>query len=426
MRKLLRANFTRLIKNKLFWILMALEFVMGAGLPVLHYLDNQNANGEWTLDACIFSYAMFVPILLSALAALFIGSEYSDGTMRNKLIVGHRRSNIYMADLIVSKDFIESHSDLLSYTYPEDNDYSGAVVAYIMFKGKGPIEPKLHQLLEETGYTCDSMGGDWEEDNYVKADVSPAYQGSGVSGNLFMVIAVAIGVLLIMMTGYLIIYNIFQISVIQDIQSYGQLKTLGATGKQIRQLINRQAFRLSCIGIPIGLFVGFFMGRSLVPFLMNGTEYAADAGVRVSVNPLIFIASAIFALVTVYVSIRKPANIAGSISPVEALRYTECSMPVYGSKKKTKKSLHGAQIYRMSWANLWRHRKSTVLVIVSMTLSLLLFHTVFTLSSGFDIDKYVGRFLNKDFIISSADYFQYRFEQSDNELSESFIEAMKL
>lgn len=100
MRKLLRANFTRLIKNKLFWILMALEFVMGAGLPVLHYLDNQNANGEWTLDACIFSYAMFVPILLSALAALFIGSEYSDGTMRNKLIVGHKRSNIYMADLI--------------------------------------------------------------------------------------------------------------------------------------------------------------------------------------------------------------------------------------------------------------------------------------------------------------------------------------
>ena len=327
--------------------------------------------------------------------------------------------------LIVSKDFIESHSDLLSYTYPEDNDYSGAVVAYIMFKGKGAIEPKLHQLLEETGYTCDSMGGDREEDNYVKADVSPAYEGSGVSGNLFMVIAVAIGVLLIMMTGYLIIYNIFQISVIQDIQSYGQLKTLGTTGKQIRQLINRQAFRLSCIGIPIGLLVGFFMGRSLVPFLMNGTEYVADAGVRVSVNPLIFIASAIFALVTVYVSIRKPANIAGSISPVEALRYTECSMPVYGSKKKTKKSLHDAQIYRMSWANLWRNRKSTVLVIVSMTLSLLLFHTVFTLSSGFDIDKYVGRFLNKDFIISSADYFQYRFEQSDNELSESFIEAVK-
>lgn len=327
--------------------------------------------------------------------------------------------------LIVSKDFIDSHSDLLSYTYPEDNDYSGAVVAYIMFKGKGAIEPKLHQLLAETGYTCDSMGGDREEDNYVKADVSPAYQGGGVSGNPFMVIAVAIGVLLIMMTGYLIIYNIFQISVIQDIQSYGQLKTLGTTGRQIRQLINKQALRLSCVGIPIGLLAGFFMGRSLVPFLMNGTEYAADAGVRVSVNPLIFIASAIFALVTVYVSIRKPANIAGSISPVEALRYTEFSMPVYGNKKKTKKSLHGAQIYRMSWANLWRNRKSTVLVIVSMSLSLLLFHTVFTLSSGFDIDKYVGRFLNKDFIISSADYFQYRFEQSDNELSESFIEAVK-
>lgn len=46
-------------------------------------------------------FAFFVPILLSLMTALFVGCEYSDGTMRNKLIVGHRRSNIYLANLIV-------------------------------------------------------------------------------------------------------------------------------------------------------------------------------------------------------------------------------------------------------------------------------------------------------------------------------------
>ena len=59
------------------------------------------------------------------------------------------------------------------------------------------------------------------------------------------------------------------------------------------------------------------------------------------------------------------------------------------------------------------------------TSSLVLFNTVFTLSSGFDIDKYVSKFLNKDFIISSADYFQYRFDRSDAELSQTFIQAVQ-
>ena len=79
----------------------------------------------------------------------------------------------------------------------------------------------------------------------------------------------------------------------------------------------------------------------------------------------------------------------------------------------------------MALANLGRNKKRTILVIVSMTLSLVLFNTVFTLSSGFDIDKYVSKFLNKDFIISSADYFQYRFDRSDAELSQTFIQAIQ-
>ena len=318
------------------------------------------------------------------------------------------------------------NSDLLAYTYPVDNDYSGVVVAYIMFKGNGAIEPKLNQLLSEAGYTCDTMGGIRGDENYINAGVNPAYQGSSLLENPSMLVSGIVGVLLIMMTGYLIIYNIFQISVIQDIQSYGQLKTLGTTRRQIKKLISKQVIRLSCIGIPIGLLIGFFIGRSLVPFLMNGTAYTAAAGIKVSVNPLIFIGSAIFAWITVYISVRKPAKIAGTVSPVEAIRYTENDTSAFKGKKAiTKKSTHGAQIYRMALANLGRNKKRTILVIVSMTLSLVLFNTVFTLSSGFDIDKYVSKFLNKDFIISSADYFQYRFDRSDAELSQTFIHAVQ-
>ncbi len=328
--------------------------------------------------------------------------------------------------LIVSEAFVEAHSDILTYTYPVDNDYSGVVSAYVMFKGRGDIEARLHQLLSENGYTCDTMGGSNQDSNYVIARVSPAYQSGVLTDNPAMLLSGIVGVALIIVTGYLIIYNIFQLSVIQDIQSYGQLKTLGTTKRQIRRLIGRQALRLSLTGIPIGLLAGFLIGRSLVPFLMNGTSYTADAGIQVTVNPLIFIGSTAFALFTVFVSVRRPAKIAGTVSAIEAIRYTENDTAAFGKRRaKDRRSTHGAKLHFMALANLGRNRKRTVLVIASMTLSLVLFNTVFTLSGGFDIDKYIAKFMDTDFVISNADYFQYQVEKSENDLSGSFIEAVK-
>lgn len=328
--------------------------------------------------------------------------------------------------LIVSKAFVDAHSELLTYTYPEDKDYSGIVAAYVMFRGGGAAGPKLQKLLSETGYTCDIMGGSPSDSNYVIARVSPAYQGGELLGNPALLLSGLAGILLIMVTGYLIIYNIFQISVIQDIQSYGQLKTLGTTSRQIRRLIGRQSLRLSAIGIPIGLLAGFLIGKALMPFLMNGTVYSAEAGVKVSANPFIFLGAAAFAFLTVWLSVRKPAKIAGFVSPIEAVRCTESDVGAFRRKgEASKKSTGGAKIYRMALSNLGRNRKRTLLVILSMTLSLVLFHTVFTLSRGFDIEKYVAKFVNKDFVISTADYFNYKFETSKMELTTSFVEAVR-
>lgn len=328
--------------------------------------------------------------------------------------------------IIVSKAFIDSHSSILQYTYPVDNDYSGVVTAYVMFRGRGDIETKLNNFLSETGYTCDTMGGNPKDENYVIARVSPAYQSTSLLENPMLLISGIVGILLIIITGYLIIYNIFQISVIQDIQTYGQLKTLGTTKSQIKKMINRQAVNLSVIGVPVGLVIGFFLGRALVPFLMNGTIYTAEAGIKVTANPIIFIGSAVFAVFTVLISVRKPAKIAGTVSPIEAIRYTENDASAFsGKKNEYKKSTSGAKIHRMALSNLGRNRKRTLLVIVSMTLSLVLFNTVFTFSSGFDIDKYIAKFVNTDFVISTADYFQFRYENSSNDLTESFVEAVK-
>lgn len=62
--------------------------------------------------------------------------------------------------------------------------------------------------------------------------------------------------LLIVFTGYLIIYNVFQISVTNDIRFYGLLRPSGPPGWQIKALLRQQALLLSCIGIPIGACAG--------------------------------------------------------------------------------------------------------------------------------------------------------------------------
>ena len=100
MSKLHRANFTRMIKYKLFWILIVAELFLGGLFPILHYIDNLDEKAGWAQDHTFLICAILVPMMLSVLTSLFIGSEYSDGTMRNKLIVGHGRNRIYAANLI--------------------------------------------------------------------------------------------------------------------------------------------------------------------------------------------------------------------------------------------------------------------------------------------------------------------------------------
>lgn len=164
-----------------------------------------------------------------------------------------------------------------------------------------------------------------------------------------------------------------------------------------------------------------------MPYLMNGTIYSSADGVSVSINPWIFIGSALFAFFTVCLSIRKPIKIAGTISPIEAIRYTEGDTSAYGNHAKSMNhtTRNGAKIPRMALSNMGRNKKRTTLVVTSMTLSIVLLNTVFTLSGGFDVNKYIAKFVQSDFVISTSDYFNFQFESSEYDLSESLIQSVQ-
>lgn len=319
-----------------------------------------------------------------------------------------------VGQIFASKAYVDAHRDELQNTFYTDNSYTGAISAYIMFNNSFNLEKKLNNLLTDCGFSSD------EGDNYIDSNVNWSYVSTNFGDNSGTIAALGLGLLLIMLTGYLIIYNIFQISVIQDIRFYGLLKTIGTTGKQIKKIIFRQALLLCAPGIPIGLITGFFIGKLLVPLLMSNTSYA-NSSVSVSANPLIFIGAALFSLFTVFISTRKPCKTAGKISPIEAVRYSDND----NSSRKMIKNSSRFSMGSFAVSNLGRNKKRTIITVISLSLCIVLLNTVFILANSIDMDKFLNRFFDTDFLVAHADYFNFEFSGKENEVSEKLIDSIE-
>ncbi len=247
------------------------------------------------------------------------------------------------------------------------------------------IEGKTRELLIRNGYDPDitPYGVNW------------AYGASSVDmTTLFLIVGL---LLLIIISGYLIIYNIFYIRISSDIRSYGLLKTIGTTGRQLKRIVHIQALYICAVSIPVGLLAGYLVGTKLSPVIID--NFAMKAGTHISVNPWIFLGAGIFTLATVWVSCISPCRMAARVSPIEAVRYVESS--AMKIKAKTKKSRKVTAL-SMAWRNIRRTPKKVLLVVISVSLSLIMLNAVYSVIRGFDMDKFVENRIIGDFIVKDA------------------------
>ena len=270
----------------------------------------------------------------------------------------------------------------------DPNQIFGLYMVQVNLYSDQNIEEAMERVLADTGLS--------ELEYSVNLAYSPEMGAVAAQENLPMYL----GMGLVFIAGYLIIYNIFQISVTADVQFYGKLKTLGTTTRQLKKLIYNQANRLCIVGIPVGLILGWLLGTVLVPVLMGSMEGTAV----VSASPMIFIGSALFAWATVLISCLRPARLAGKISPIEALRMSDADS---GSKKKVKRHRGSASLSSMAWDNLWRNKKRTVTVICSLTLGLVLLSGFYAKNAAFDMEKYLADLTIADFTLSDSSSEDY-------------------
>lgn len=213
--------------------------------------------------------------------------------------------------------------------------------AYVHFKNSDQLDEELmtsycREIAEEYQLPMSKMNSKY----FVYA--SKSFDFAPVAG----VIAIAL------IGGCIVIQSIFRISVNDKIQSYGQLRTIGATPKQIKRIVKREGRKLGSIGILIGTVLGVCGGFLLFSKGFNAASYVATV-----------ILTLISSWIMVSVSIRKPVKIAAGISPIEAVRFTSVQKNIRSRKKNIK-----LNPVSMGIANFKRDRKKTISIIASLSL----------------------------------------------------------
>ena len=99
MIRLLDANFKRLSKNKPFYILMIITIIIAILKIIFSYID-MDSERPVHLEEILCFYPFIFSFFIASFTSLFLGCEYTDSVIRNKISIGHKRLNIYLANLI--------------------------------------------------------------------------------------------------------------------------------------------------------------------------------------------------------------------------------------------------------------------------------------------------------------------------------------
>lgn len=130
------------------------------------------------------------------------------------------------------------------------------------------------------------------------------------------------------------------------------------------KIISKQAIKLACLGIVAGLLTIFVLSHFIIPAALR-TLTETNSGITVVQQPIIYLGAAIFSLIMVFLSVRKPIQIAKKVSPVTALHYQS----EIGKSKSQLKSRHFSA-WRMALRNIQRTKKKNILAVLSIFLGI--------------------------------------------------------
>ena len=177
---------------------------------------------------------------------------------------------------------------------------------------------------------------------------------------------------IIMLAGVITIYSIYYVSMNQRIQEFGRLKAIGATKRQIKQIVLREGLCVAAFAIPVGLVIGTLSAKAVMFLFINmfgeESDFVRAMGEIVRNGEVslyywwAYLIAITVTLCTVYISLLLPMHKAAKISEVEAMR-------AQGTGKKVRSSRKGYEyitIGRLTLRNLMDNKKKSAITIISM------------------------------------------------------------
>jgi len=220
---------------------------------------------------------------------------------------------------------------------------------------------------------------------------------------------------IIVVCGVAIVYNNFNIAVMERMEQFGVMRTVGATPKQIRKLVLREAFYMCIIAIPIGLAMGYLGLYSILEVLrkISNVDYTI---IHVKFYPLSLLTCIFLITITVLLSVWSPARRAGKVSPIDAVKTTT---EIKNERIKRRKSKVFRWLFKfegeMAYKNVRRIPKRFWITVSSLVISI----TLLIVYGTYTKDRYKSN--NMQHSLSEADS---RFEKIDGSFTEDDFEEI--
>ena len=320
------------------------------------------------------------------------------GTFQNPI-----DSNVGVGQIYLSKAYVDKLS------IPKNNSDLG-----VMLNNSFKIGDKLLKIAERNGYKVVDDPGNLS-DKEIRIGVNFAYIFSGDSSFDFKTFLPFLAFLiLVIVAGYLIINNIFKISVNEDIKLLGLLKTIGMTKPQIKRLIHFESLAVALPSIIIGDIIGISIGKIILNKIFASNEMLTDVKLSLAVIILIILFSTAFTLLTVFLSVMRPARYAAKVSPIDASRYNETTV-----KKKYKSN--SISLEKLAKRQVFSNKFRFISIILSMSLSAVILNSVLTYTGNIDLEKGISDIIVTDYNIASPKYFRYMYSGSEDGINEKYI-----
>lgn len=260
-------------------------------------------------------------------------------------------------------------------------------------------------------------GSQLAEPERLKLDIAAFFREMGVpkeqtfySSNYFDAAELALGsgieiyalAILLALICAIVIYNIFYISVMGKMREYGQLKVLGATPKQLKQVVKRERRILTAVAIPLGLLLAAAVTSAVIPGYWSWRD-----------NLVYTVVISLMTYLVIRIATKTPLKLVGSVSAIQSIRVTAYSE--YQGRGFSRQLHRRLTMPKLAWMNFTRNRKKAILTALSLSLTGILLNCIATYANSVDAKEIA--------LASFGDGSNYLLAQQENAFGPFFVET---